>query len=129
MCITKHIHMRLEVAMATHQTTVRLSLDTLRIVNIHRAKHPNLGSMNDVINDIIVRHATLEEATSAPEASAWDDVLDLANEHQSSIEQITMVSLRNFALIIEIASSIDSTLPQKGEQRARLLLKQMQNKR
>ncbi|MFT6898094.1 MAG: hypothetical protein ACJA13_002514 [Paraglaciecola sp.] len=114
--------------MATHQTTVRLSLDALRIVNIHRAKHPDLGSMNDVINDIIVRHSTLEEATSAPEASAWHDVIDLANEHQSSIEQITMVSLRNFALIIEIASSIDSALPQKGEQRARLLLKQMQNK-
>ena len=114
--------------MATHQTTVRLSKDALRTVNMHRARHPNLGSMNDVINDILVRHAALEVAASTPEAGAWNEVIELAGEQQSSIEQITKVSLRNFALIIEIASSLDATLPQKGEQRARLLLKQMQDK-
>ena len=109
-----------------HSMTARLSVDAMRAIKLHQSLHPNLSSMNDAINDILERHGNHElQSNSGGSVVDSGELISLLSEQSSTLSQLTIVTLRNFGLNIEIAQSTDPELAQRGEARARSLLKQM----
>ncbi|PKG95995.1 hypothetical protein [Paraglaciecola sp. MB-3u-78] len=114
--------------MAHKKTTIYLNLDTNIVVKMHRAEHPHLSSTSHAINDIIDQFSRSKGVLKGDASPSLDAILSMLAEQQSSIQQLTVLSLRNFGLNIEIASETNSTLPSRGEQRAKGLLRQLQDK-
>lgn len=115
--------------MANKKTTIYLNIDTHIVVKMHRAEHPHLTSTSHAINDIIDRFSRSKGIVKEGASPSLDPILSMLTEQQSSIQQLTVLSLRNFALNIEIASETNPSLPSRGEQRAKGLLRQLQDKK
>jgi hypothetical protein len=114
--------------MPLKKTTIRLTPDADRVIKMHIAQASHVVGTSHAVNDIIERFGQLSEKVGGIDNKLLEVLLTLSKEQQSAIQQLTHVSLRNFALNIEIATSTDPNLASKGEARARQLLKQMQEK-
>jgi hypothetical protein len=113
--------------------SVRLSVDSQTAIAVHRAKHHYLVTDSAAINDIIRRYEEQCNESYGSESHVSDNSTirvfqNQLNELNNAVNKVTTLGIRNFAMNIEMASAMNPQLPQKAEERARILVHQFKEK-
>lgn len=112
--------------MSLKQTTSYLTPDAIRAIKMHMASNPMIETKSQAIDDMLVRFERLTSVSgSQADVGSFEELLTYLKEQNSGIEQLTILTLRNYGLNVEIAKRTDPDVLQKGEARARALLKQL----
>lgn len=110
----------------TVKKSVRLQVDACRAIDMHLAANPHLKTQTKAMNDMIIQFGSISQLTKDNVTNtSYSEIMEYLKEQSNSVQQLITLALRNYGLNIETAANFDAELPNKGEQRARSLLKQM----